>query len=227
MNPHASSRVRGEKGFTLLELIVVLAILGVLTAILIPQFADLFTQGDNASYDTDVSAVTTAVGQFRLARHDGPDGSNEWGAGQPNRRLYPTEDGLVGDIELDNATASADAYGTPLVVKYVEGVGIGTPADDADIQASLIWLGLLVNEPSDTGTSAQQQSTGEASPQAGEDGEYLQEFPQSAHADNTAMAAGGSFTNGTYYYVVLHNGDVKAVYKDGSNYYAGFNESYP
>ena len=222
------ARVKDAKGFTLIELIVVLAILGILTAILIPQFMGIFDQGDETSYNTDVAAVSAAVSQFKLAQHDGPDCTTtcEWGAGQGHQRIYPTEDGLVGDIELSQSATEADD-GNRRVHKYVQGLGIGATATDDDITHSLLWLGLLVNEPANA-SGASQQATGDASPQDGEGGQYLPEFPDSANAANTKKTGdASSYTDGTYFYVLLHDGQVAAVYKKDGNYYAGFASAYP
>jgi hypothetical protein len=91
----------------------------------------------------------------------------------------------------------------------------------------LVWLGLLLNEPNDNGTTAQQQTTGHASPQDDEDGEYLSSFPHSAAADNTTYDPSGSATTGSYWYVVLHNGEVAAAYENAGIYYVGYNQAYP
>ena len=88
-------------------------------------------------------------------------------------------------------------------------------------------MGLLVNEPNDAGTSAQQQTSGHASPQDDEEGEYLNEFPESASAGNTAYDPSGSATDGSYFYVILHNGEVSPVYHNGTYCYAGYNQAYP
>jgi prepilin-type N-terminal cleavage/methylation domain-containing protein len=217
-----------QRGFTLIEIVVVLSILGILAALLVPRFADVFSKGDETHFDTDVAAVKKSVSQFKVARHDAPDGSNEWGAGTKNRRIYPTEDGEVGDIELDTATTATDTNGNFPVVQWTDGVAnLGFPAGATNVTDSLVWFGLLVNEPNDAGTPAQQQTTGHASPQDDEEGEYLNEFPESAAAANSTYDPSGAATSGSYWYVVLHNGEVVPTYINSGIYYAGYNQAYP
>jgi len=51
---------RGEKGFTLVELMIVVAIIGILAAIAIPQFAAYRERGYIASMQSDANAVRVA-----------------------------------------------------------------------------------------------------------------------------------------------------------------------
>ena len=61
-----------------------------------------------------------------------------------------------------------------------------------------------------------------------EDGEYLPNFPESAAPENTTLDEGGSRTpDGSYSYVVLHDGEVVAVYDKSSVWYTGFDDVYP
>ena len=52
---------RGQKGFTLMELLIVVAILGVLAAVVIPRFTSLIGRGESEAATTELSIVQTAV----------------------------------------------------------------------------------------------------------------------------------------------------------------------
>jgi type IV pilus assembly protein PilA len=54
-------RKRGQKGFTLIELMIVIAIIGILAAIAIPQFQAYRARGYAASMISDAKSAHTAV----------------------------------------------------------------------------------------------------------------------------------------------------------------------
>lgn len=71
----------GEKGFTLMELLIVVAVLGVLAAVLVPRLGAFLSSGQMAAANTEVANVETAALAFYADTNgDWPNDTNTIGS---------------------------------------------------------------------------------------------------------------------------------------------------
>jgi general secretion pathway protein G len=59
-----------KKGFTLIEILIVVIILGILAAIVIPQFANASTEAKKSSLKTTVQTLRSQVALYKLQHND-------------------------------------------------------------------------------------------------------------------------------------------------------------
>jgi prepilin-type N-terminal cleavage/methylation domain-containing protein len=187
-----------ERGFTLVEILIVLGVMSVLTSVAIPNVTGMFTRGVEQTYYTDQETIQTAVSAFYYDVHGG-DAGNDWNAAGESGHKWPTASGELPDSDYAG--------------------GLTTPDDDDGI----IWCGLLVNRPG-TGSS---NVPGEVAPLPDEKGPYLNEFPESAHQLNSATeysggSVSGSNTNGTYVWVLTTSSKVTAFQYNGTEWVEAF-----
>jgi len=62
--------MRGRKGFTLVEILIVVVILGILAAIVIPQFSSASTEAKEASLCSDLQSMRAAIELYKIQHND-------------------------------------------------------------------------------------------------------------------------------------------------------------
>ena len=235
---------RGEKGFTLVELLIVVAILGILAAVVIPNVVGLMGRGGAQAYETDQEVIQLAASTFYSDVHRGWNeeaGAYYWGCNQTAYQedpghYYPTSLAAVQSHELVASTTvfDPDNINNPLIEMYG---AAGVSASDAQIDDHAIWMGMLVNAPGEgvDNTDAADcgvQDRGTVSSLEDETGLYLQELPESAMFGESAATLndernGAESPGGGYCWVVGKNGSVFGAYNVDGDWYNGFGGAYP
>ena len=209
-----------KSGFTLVELLIVVTILGILAAVVVVSVVGLLGKGQKESYFTDSDTIHAVVSAFYADPHAYSD-VNGWNENSDISSInnYPignpgNESAL--DLRLGAVVPVGD-YSVFIVMDPTE----NEAADDADIRAAAIWMGLLNNGPGD-GAPGPDVAPGDAnSPLEGENGPYLSPLPDSCSTYNSSKG------RGTYTWIMGDLGQVYGVFKDGDTWYAGFNGHYP
>jgi general secretion pathway protein G len=62
--------MRTQKGFTLVEILIVVVILGILAAVVIPQFTEASTEAKTSSLCTDLQTVRSQIELYKVQHND-------------------------------------------------------------------------------------------------------------------------------------------------------------
>jgi len=134
------------RGFTLVEILIVVVILGILAAIVIPQFTSASESAKSSSLGTQLQTIRSQLELYQV-QHNGN---------------YPTLDQLnadwgvmTGETDVDGAIAAGNPFGPYLqqapANAFVTNVG-GVNIDLADISAADTYAGVGWGYDEDNGT---------------------------------------------------------------------------
>ena len=107
--------MNAQKGFTLIELMIVVAIIGILAAIAIPQYQNYIARSQVARVMGEAGSIKTAVDNCLL------NGKTALGAAATECQLDATGSNLLVGAKQDGSTAVAADTGVPQVTLNTNG----------------------------------------------------------------------------------------------------------
>ena len=98
--------MKAKSGFTLVEILIVVVILGILAAIVIPQFTEASTEAKTSSLCTDLQTIRSQIELYKIQHNDAKPEMAVAISGGDNDLTQPTDiDGTV------VAVGTANSYG--------------------------------------------------------------------------------------------------------------------
>jgi general secretion pathway protein G len=129
--------MRAKKGFTLVEILIVVVILGILAAIVIPQFTEASTEAKTSSLVTDLQSMRSQIELYKVQHNDNlpgvANGTHLATAGFVNSLIGKTDIFGAAYALTDTVSTSGDALYGPYMQKiptnqFVDSDGVGTGA---------------------------------------------------------------------------------------------------
>ena len=129
--------MRAKSGFTLVEILIVIVILGILAAIVIPQFTNASEQAKESSLVSDLQTMRSQIELYKLHHN-----STLPGAGGAT-----IEQAIIGLTDISGNVAAAPGTGVygPYMQKlpinpFTDGRGINGPAADGSVQGWILEM---------------------------------------------------------------------------------------
>ncbi len=119
--------MKAQRGFTLVEILIVVVILGILAAIVIPQFTEASTEARESSLVSNLQALRAQIELYKSQHYDVGPGQDSDPNTFENQMVYTSDkDGLV-SVPLSRVRTTAFPCGP-----YMERVAENPFADETD-----------------------------------------------------------------------------------------------
>ena len=89
-------KMKTEKGFTLVEILIVVVILGILAAIVIPQFTSASTEAKESALVSDLQSVRSQIELYKIHHNDNLPGTQSGNDFTVAMTSKTDQDGVVG-----------------------------------------------------------------------------------------------------------------------------------
>jgi len=109
---------KAQQGFTLIELMIVVAIIGILAAVAIPAYSDYMTRSKVAELVSVGAPIKTAVSEYKITNGTYPATSTAGGFSNDITSKYVTSVGVAatGGVITITGNNAASALGTSVVL---------------------------------------------------------------------------------------------------------------
>jgi general secretion pathway protein G len=110
MTKYQTARKYARRGFTLVEILIVVIILGILAAIVIPQFTNASEDARKSNMQSQLQTLRSQIELFKLQHRDAPPPATDSAEFWSYMTQYTTDDIGVAPVAAATATAKFGPY---------------------------------------------------------------------------------------------------------------------